>query len=81
MPEVTQELRPVLGMTLAFKASASATLAGIPARVVLMWPPTGADERPVTLEYPEPVEVEHEAVRYVDAYMSQLYRPDMDETI
>ena len=76
MPDSAQNLRPVLGMILAFKPSASANLADIPARVALIWPPNRAGDYPVTLEYAEPVEVEQELVRYVDAFTSELYRPE-----
>ncbi len=78
-PVTRGRLHPALGMIVAFKPTASAALADIPARVVLLWPSRRSGDYPVTLEYHEPVEWENEFVRYVEAYASELYEIPMDE--
>ena len=72
-------MEPTLGMTVAFKETASAALADIPARIVLLWPSRRSGDYPVTLEYRQLVEWENEFVRYVVANGSELYEIPMDE--
>ena len=78
---VTQEprIRPMIGMILAFKRSVDTSLAGIPARVALIWRPIAPDDDEVTLEYEPPVYAGGEPVRFVDAKLRDLYRPSEHE--
>jgi hypothetical protein len=66
---------PVLGMMLAFKNSASAVLADIPAQVIQVWPPVHAGDHLVTLEYAQPVKFKDTFIRHIDAFVSDLYQP------
>lgn len=64
--------KPRLGMTLAFKAGASESLAEIPATVVYVWPRFRSGDYLVTLQYPEPVRLEHKFITQIDAFLSEL---------
>ena len=77
MQMATQEprIRPMIGMIVALKRTVDTSLAGIPARVALIWRPNAADDYEVTLEYTRPIFVDGEPVRFVDAKLSDLYRP------
>ncbi len=70
-----QSLRPRLGMTLAFKPSAEATLAGIPAHIVHVWPRFHSGDYLVTLEFAQPVKVRNVFIRQIDAFVSELDQP------
>ena len=67
--------KPVLGMTVAFRPSAEADLADVPARVVAIWPRLRSGEYLVTLEYARPIACHHELIQQVEAFMSELYQP------
>jgi hypothetical protein len=71
----TPRAMPVLGMMLAFKNSASAVLADIPAQVIQVWPPVHAGDHLVTLEYARPVKFKDAFIRHIDAFVSDLYPP------
>ena len=64
--------KPVIGMTLTFKAEAAESLAGVPAHVVDIWPRFRSGDYLVTLEYAQPVKVGNELVRHIDAFVSEL---------
>ncbi len=66
------QMQPVVGMTLTFKATADASLAGVPATVVDVWPRFRSGDFLVTLEFAQPVKVGKEMVRHIDAFMSEL---------
>ncbi len=66
---------PVVGMTLAFKDEATGSLAGIPARVIHIWPRFQSGDYLVTLEYPEPVRTKEGPIAHIDAFMSDLCQP------
>jgi hypothetical protein len=59
-------------MTLAFPETAAAPLAGIPGRVVYIWPRFRSGDYLVTLEYPEPVKTKEGLIAHIDAFMSEL---------
>ena len=65
-------MKPVVGMTLTFKATAETSLAGVPATVVDIWPRFRSGDYLVTLEYAQPVKVGNELVRRIDAFMCEL---------
>ncbi len=62
------------GMTLAFKREALKELADIPARVIDVWPRFRSGDYLVTLEYAQPVQVEHDFIRHIEAFASELYQ-------
>jgi hypothetical protein len=70
-----QSLRPRLGMTLTFKPSAEATLAGIPAHIIHVWPRFQSGDYLVTLEFAQPVKLRNVFVRQIDAFISELDQP------
>ena len=65
-------MKPIVGTTLTFKATAEASLAGVPATVVDVWPRFRSGDYLVTLEYAQPVKVGNELVRRIDAFMCEL---------
>jgi hypothetical protein len=67
--------KPKLGMTLAFKPTASEALAGMPAKVVYIWPRFRSGDYLVTLEYADSVKLGNEFIRHIDAFMSELEQP------
>ena len=67
------------GMILAFKREASKELAGIPARVIVVWPRFPSGDYLVTLEYAEPVQLKHEHIRHIEAFASELYQVEATE--
>ena len=71
----SQTPKPAVGMTLAFKETAMQELAGIPARVVELWPRFRSGDYLVTLEYEQPVKLNREYIRHIDAFVSELYQP------
>lgn len=70
--------KPMRGMTVAFKETASHSLAGIPATVVDIWPQFRSGEYLVTLEYAAPVKFRKTVLRHIDAFISEL---DMIEDV
>lgn len=72
MFQQNHSLKPVRGMTVAFKATASEALAGIPATVIDVWPRFRSGEYLVTLEYGTPVKFRKALIRHVDAFVSEL---------
>lgn len=66
-------VEPVVGMTLAFTDHASQQLAGIPAKVIQVWPRLNSGDCLVTLEYPQPVKFRNALITRVDAFVSQLH--------
>ena len=67
--------RPTVGMALAFKTTAAASVAGIPATVIDSWPRVGAGNCLVTLEYAAPVRQCHGLIHRIDAFLSELDFP------
>ncbi len=67
--------KPVRGMTLAFRATASQELADVPARVVDIWPRFRSGEYLVTLEFEQPVAFKDQLIQQIDAFFSELYQP------
>ena len=70
-----QPLKPVLGMVVAFRPSAEADLADVPASVVAIWPRFRSGAYLVTLEYASPVACHYGVIHQVEAFMSELYQP------
>ena len=68
------EIKPERGMTVAFKASESQFLAGIPATIIDIWPRFRSGEYLVTLEYASPVRFRKTLIRHIDAFVSELER-------
>ncbi len=64
-----------VGMTLAFRPTASKVLAGIPAHVINVWPPFHSGDYLVTLEFEKPVRYGKDLIRHIDAFASELYQP------
>ena len=64
--------KPVPGMRMAFRASADAELAGIPAEVTEIWPSFRPGDYVVTLEYELPVWRENMLGRRIYAFLSEL---------
>jgi hypothetical protein len=61
-----------LGMTYAFAEDASQPLAGIPGKVIQIWPQLRTGDCLVTLEYPQPVKFRNSLITKIDAFISQL---------
>jgi hypothetical protein len=64
-------------MTLAFAEHASQPLAGIPGKVIQIWPGFHSGDCLVTLEYSRPVKFRNALITRIDAFVSQL-RPIQD---
>ena len=64
--------KPVRGTIMAFKKSGSDELAGIPARVVQVWPRFRSGAYMVTLEYPRPVRLGKQLITHIEAFASEL---------
>lgn len=62
------------GMTLAFR-DGTGELAGIPARVIDVWPRLPSGDYLVTLEYPSPIRMGHVLLQQIEAFASELYQP------
>ncbi len=75
MATTMRNLKPSLGMTLAFKEEPSDPLSGVPARVIHIWPRFRSGDYLVTLEYAEPVKTRQGMIAHIDAFMSELYQP------
>ncbi len=69
-----------VGMVLAFRPGPEAELAGIPANVVHIWPRFPSGDYLVTLEFAYPIKVRNVFVRQMDAFVSELYRPQPART-
>lgn len=67
--------RPVRGMTLAFRETASQELADVPAHVVDIWPRFRSGDYLVTLEYDQPIKFKNQVIQHIDAFFSELYQP------
>jgi hypothetical protein len=67
--------KPAIGMVLAIKASAAEPLAGIPGRVIHIWPRFRSGDYLVTLEYEQPIKTQQGLIAHIDAFMSELDRP------
>jgi hypothetical protein len=67
-----------IGMTYAFAEDASQTLAGIPGKVIQIWPRLHTGDCLVTLEYSKPVKFRNSLITKIDAFISQL-RPIYDQ--
>ena len=67
-----------IGMTYAFAEDASQPLAGIPGKVIQIWPRLSCGDCLVTLEYPKPVKFRNSLITKIDAFISQL-RPIHDQ--
>ncbi|MDP9313264.1 MAG: hypothetical protein M3R24_20665 [Chloroflexota bacterium] len=74
-------LQPVVGMTVAFKETGIEPLAGIPARVICVWPRLPSGDYLVTLEYAPPVRSGSTLVSQIGAFMSELYQPNQDQAV
>ncbi|HEX6288518.1 MAG TPA: hypothetical protein VFZ66_04965 [Herpetosiphonaceae bacterium] len=77
MTERAPLAHPTIGMTYAFVESASQSLAGIPGKVIQVWPRFQSGDCLVTLEYPKPIKFRNALITRVDAFVSQL-RPIND---
>ena len=64
-----------VGMTLAFRPTASKALAGIAAHVINVWPRFHSGDYLVTLEFEKPVRYGKDLIRHIDAFASELYHP------
>ena len=71
----TWPIRPTVGMRLAFTATATASLVGIPATVIAIWPRDGAGNCVVTLEYATPVSHCGGLIHRIDAFLNELEVP------
>ena len=72
LPDTRRVRTPVKGMRLSFKASACAELAGIAAEVIEIWPCFRPHDCVVTLEYAQPIGLEHAFGRRIHAFLSEL---------
>ena len=72
MAAAASSVKPKLGMALAFDATPTEPLAGIPARVIYIWPRFRSGDYLVTLEYPQPVKTAEGVIAHIDACMSEL---------
>lgn len=64
--------KPKIGTMLMFTAVSSPPLAGIPARVIHVWPRFRSGDYLVTLEYAQPVRFGNQLIQHIDAFMSEL---------
>jgi hypothetical protein len=75
-PAIQRDIaKPKLGMTLAFTPLSEPQLAGVPARIVNIWPRFSSGDYLVTLEYARPVKLRNAYLRQIDAFVSELYQP------
>jgi hypothetical protein len=63
---------PVIGMTLAFTEHSAHPLAGIPGKVIQIWPRLQSGDCLVTLEFQRPVKFRNALITRIDAFTSQL---------
>ena len=72
MAAAASSVKPKLGMALAFDATPTEPLAGIPARVIYIWPRFRSGDYLVTLEYAQPVKTKEGLIGHIDAFLSEL---------
>ena len=70
----TTSTKPRLGMTFTFTATPAEPLAGIPGRVIYIWPRFRSGDYLVTLEFPTPVKTKEGLIAHIDAFLSELCR-------
>jgi hypothetical protein len=75
MVAAAYHIKPALGMTLTFKATPSDPLAGIPGRVIDIWPRFRSGDCLVTLEFEQPVKTKEGPIAHIDAFLSELCEP------
>ncbi len=75
MSAAAYHVKPAVGMILTFKETPAEPLAGIPARVVHIWPRFRSGDYLVTLEYQQPVKTKEGPISHIDAFMSELCQP------
>ncbi len=63
---------PAVGMTYAFVEGASQPLAGIPGKVIKVWPRFHTGDCLVTLQYDQPVKFRKALITRIDAFVSEL---------
>jgi hypothetical protein len=51
------------------------SVAGVPVRVIHVWPRFQSGDYLVILEYPEPVRAKEGPIAHIDAFVSELYQP------
>ena len=68
----TTSTKPALGMLLAFPETPTEPLAGIPGRVIYIWPRFRSGDYLVTLEYPAPVKTKEGLIAHIDVFLSEL---------
>ena len=69
------QIKPARGMILAFTATCSVELAGIPATVIDIWPRLPSGDYLVELRYSEPVRLGPHTITQIGALVSELYLP------
>ena len=57
-------LKPVMGMIVALRNTASETFGDIPARVINIWPPFKSGDCLLTLEYAQPVKINNQLITH-----------------
>ena len=63
---------PRVGMICTLKPASEEALAGIPGRVVAVWPRFRSGDYLVTLEYARPVKLNHAFITHLDVFKSEL---------
>ncbi len=63
---------PRVGMTCTLKPASEEALAGIPARLVAVWPRFRSGDYLVTLEYARPVKLNYAFITHLDVFKSEL---------
>jgi hypothetical protein len=63
---------PSVGMTYAFVETASQPLAGIPGKIIKVWPRFQSGDCLVTLQYEQPVKFRNALITKIDAFLSEL---------
>ena len=69
-------VKPAVGMLLTFKTIESEPLAGVPGKVVFIWPRFRSGDYLVTLEYAAPVKFRNAYITQIDAFLSELCQLD-----
>ena len=75
----TNCLKPVKGMIVALRNTASETFSDIPARVINIWPPFKSGDCLLTLEYAQPVKINNQLITHIDVFASEVYQPSSRE--
>lgn len=68
-------------MTVAFRRVACEELAGIPARVIDVWPRMRSGAYLVSLEYSVPVRLGNELVQQIEAFADEVYQTDQPSLV